>query len=265
MVNRPAAGPRGASPRNSSSSLRRALDLIEVVAEDHGAGGCSLTELAARSGLAKSTVIRLAAPLLDRGYLHVDADTGRYRLGPGAARLGSAYLAGLDLRFTAADMLRRLVAETAETVHLFVPDGIWMVYVDKYEAPRPVQMASRIGSRQPMYSTAGGLAYLSRADEGVVESVLEAGLAVHTPNTPSTPEALRSVLRLARERGYAVDDVYNEPHIRGVAAAVVDAQERPVAAISVAGPDYSLTPDRFHEIGEQVIAAAQEVSARLGA
>jgi DNA-binding transcriptional ArsR family regulator len=81
-----------AAPRNSSSSLRRALGLIEVVATRHAAGGCTLTELAADAGLARSTVARLVAPLLDHGYVEVEPASGRPRLGAAVARLGSTYL-----------------------------------------------------------------------------------------------------------------------------------------------------------------------------
>ncbi|MDT7653735.1 MAG: 2-dehydro-3-deoxyphosphogluconate aldolase / (4S)-4-hydroxy-2-oxoglutarate aldolase [Pseudonocardiales bacterium] len=84
----------GAAPRNSSSSLRRALGLIEVVATRHAAGGCTLTELAADAGLARSTVARLVTPLLDHGYVEVEPASGRHRLGVAIARLGSTYVLG---------------------------------------------------------------------------------------------------------------------------------------------------------------------------
>jgi IclR family acetate operon transcriptional repressor len=253
------------APRNSSSSLRRALGLVRVVAAHHAEGGCTLGRLSADAGLAKSTVVRLMAPLLEFGYVEVEPVSGRHRLGAAVARLGSTYLDGLDVRAAAADVLRTLAAETAETVHLLVPQGVWMVYVDKAEAPRPVRMASRVGARQPMYSTASGVAYLAASDGDAFAAVVAAGLAPRTPNTPTAPAALRAAVGLARERGYAVDDIANEAHIRAVAAVVVDATGRPVAAISIVGPDYSLTPDRVEPLGRRAIAAADAVSARLGA
>lgn len=253
------------APRNSSSSLRRALGLLEVVAVHHADGGCTLTRLAADAGLAKSTAARLVAPLLEHGYVEVEPASGRHRLGGAVARLGSIYLDSLDLRAAAAGFLHELGAETAETVHLLVPDGVEMVYLDKVEAPQPVRMASRVGGRQPMYSTASGVAYLAAAGDELFDAVVAAGLTPRTPGTPSTAAALRAAVRSARERGFAVDDITNEPHIRGVAAVVVDATGRPVAAISVVGPDYSITVDRFRALGERVLATARAVSARLGA
>ncbi|MEN3264241.1 helix-turn-helix domain-containing protein [Pseudonocardia sp.] len=91
----------GAAPRNSSTSFRRALSLIEVVATRHAAGGCTLTELAADAGLARSTVARLVAPLLDHGYVELEPTSGRHRLGAAVARLGSTYLHGPGQRAAA--------------------------------------------------------------------------------------------------------------------------------------------------------------------
>jgi IclR family acetate operon transcriptional repressor len=251
--------------RNSSSSLRRALELVDLVAAHHADRGLTLTELAAAAGLVKSTTLRLLGPLLEFGYVESDAASGRYKLGAVLARLGTDYLEGLDLPGTAGEFLRSLSDETKLTVHLSVPNGVWMVYVDKVEAPQPVQMASRVGGRQPMYSTASGHAYIALAEHEVFDSVVAAGLARRTPNTPTTAEDLRDAVLLTRERGFGVDDAANEHHIRGVAAAVTDATGRPVAAISVVGPEFSVSVERLDTLGAQVMATARAVSARLGA
>jgi IclR family acetate operon transcriptional repressor len=97
-----------ASGRNQSSSLRRALSIVDYV-EQHGGGrGVSLTELSDALVLNKSTILRLVAPLLETRLLHRDPETGRFRLGLGALRLGQAYLSTLDLRSVASAQLRAL-------------------------------------------------------------------------------------------------------------------------------------------------------------
>lgn len=95
--------------RNQSSSLRRALAVLDQVRDQGGQGrGVSLARLAEDLGLSKSTVLRLATPLVEADLLSRDRDTGAFRLGHGALRLGQAYLSSLDLRTVAADPLRRL-------------------------------------------------------------------------------------------------------------------------------------------------------------
>ena len=80
---------------------------------------------------------------------------------------------------------------------------------------------------------------------------------------PTRPQPRHT--RLARERGYAVDDVENEPEIRCVAAPVFDHAQRPAAAVSVVGPDYRVTRGRVAEFATAVVRAAAASSDLLGA
>ena len=95
--------------RNNSSSLRRALRVLDGVAQYRGrASGISLSSLAASLDMSKSTVLRLIGPLRDEGLVHQDRDSGRYRLGPATARLGAAFVERADLDVLAADLIRDL-------------------------------------------------------------------------------------------------------------------------------------------------------------
>ena len=65
---------------------------------------------------------------------------------------------------------RALRDETGETVHLAVPSGLCMVYIEKLESPSAVQMASRIG--MCLHSTAVGKAYLAALAPDAAEPLL---------------------------------------------------------------------------------------------
>lgn len=108
--------------RNNSSSLRRALRVLDAVSDYRGQPrGISLTSLAVSLEMSKSTVFRLIAPLREMGLVHQDRDSGRYRLGPAAARLGAAFVQRVDLTVLAADLLRDLSRRTGESAVLVVP------------------------------------------------------------------------------------------------------------------------------------------------
>lgn len=252
--------------RNNSASLRRALGMLLHLGEE-GADprGDSLSELAAALAMNKSTLLRLLTPLCEVHLIEQDNTTGRYRLGWRTAQLGHAYLERLDLRGAAHGVLQRLMRETSETVHLVVADFPDVVYLDKVDSPKPVRMYSRIGSRQPAYCTAVGKALLAHADELSIRQVIDAGLAPRTPSTCTTEDALRVELGRVRERGYAVDDVENEPEIRCVAAPVFDHSGAGACAVSVSAPAARLGRARVPELGRLVTTAAAEISRRLGA
>jgi DNA-binding IclR family transcriptional regulator len=253
-----------ASTRNRSSSLRRALTIIDFVAEFTGeSGGPRLAEISAGVGLNKTTILRLLAPLLEDGLITYKANSGRYRLGPRTAYLGSVYLERLDLRDIARETLVALVEESGETAHLVVLEGLEVVYVDKVESASQVRMYSRVGSRLPAFCTSVGKAFLAHLPDSMIPRVAENGMPRRTPNTITTEEGLRAELETIREQGFAVDDVENELGIRCVGAPVFDYTHAPVAAISISGPDTRVTPDRVPELGGLISRAAVELSGQL--
>jgi DNA-binding IclR family transcriptional regulator len=257
--------PPGAGDRNNSSSLRRALSVVDFIAEHSAhAGDASLGELAAGLGLSKSTLLRLITPLRDARLIERAQDSGRYRLGPRCAYLGEVYLDRLDLRAVAHGVLQQMVEQTGETAHMVTFDSPEMVYIDKVESPSTVRMFSRIGSRQPAYCTAVGKAFLAFSADQTVEEVIAAGLSARTPNTITDPGEFRLELARIRERGWSLDDIENEAELRCVAAPVFNHSNQVVAAVSISGPAGRLTRDRAEKAGQRIKAWAGEISCRLG-
>lgn len=261
----PAPGP---ADRNNSSSLRRALSILDFIA-DHparaaGAAGASLGELATGLGLSKSTVLRLLAPLRDARLVGQDPDSGRYRLGPRCAYLGEIYLDRLDLRTVAHGVLQQMVEQTGETAHMVTFDCPEMVYIDKVESPSTVRMFSRIGARQPAHCTAVGKAFLAFSADQTVEDVIAAGLPARTPSTITDPREFRLELARVREHGWALDDVENEAELRCVGAPVFNHSNQAVAAVSISGPATRVTRSRAEELGPQIKTWAADISGRLG-
>lgn len=257
---------RAAGARNNSSSLRRALSILFQLGDDTTPPeGLALNELTEALGLNRSTLLRLIAPLAETQLVERDPGTGRYRLGSRNAHLGQVFLERLDRRRVAHEVLLDLVRQSGETAHLVNAELPEVVYIDKIDSNRSVRMHSRIGNRMPAYSTSVGKAILAHADEAAVERVIAAGMPARTPTTITTPEALRADLALIRARGYALDDSENEPDIRCVAAPLFDHAGEVTSAISISGPATRVTPEREAELGRLVVAAADDISRRLGA
>ena len=252
--------------RNNSSSLRRALNILEVVArfQSQGTEGPDLTMLAESTELSKSTVLRLMEPLLEAGLLSQTPSSGVYCLGPRTAYFGGIYLETLDLRTAARDLLEEAVAVTSETAHLVAKDGVDVTYIDKVESPRAVRMYSRIGGRMPMYCTGAGKAILAYSNGSILAEVLSMGMPARTPNTITDGKRIQQDLENIRMRGYSIDDVENEIGIRCVGAAVFDHAGEAIAAVSISGPDNLVTKDRVEELGKIVLATANQLSERFG-
>ena len=139
-----------------------------------------------------------------------------------------------------------------------------VVYIEKIETQQPaggLKMASRVGSRNPVHSSAVGKVLLACSPDEAVETFLqEKGLPRRTANTFTDPALFRKHMKLVRSQGYAVDDEENEQGIRCLGAPIFDGRGRPLAAISVSGPVFQMTKKFVQEVVKnEVIAAASEI------
>ena len=187
--------------------------------------------LARACGYPRPTVYRILAALAEQGMLMESG--GAYRLGPRLLQLASRSWSQFDLRAALAPELQALRDATGETVHLAVPAGAEMVYIDKLESPGPVRMVSRVGAGVALHSSAVGKAYLAALGEAERERLLDGlPLEARMPSTLASLPALRAALAETAARGYAVDDEENEPGIvcYGVGCATRAAGRWPASA-----------------------------------
>jgi DNA-binding IclR family transcriptional regulator len=194
-----------------------------------------------------------------------NSNTGKYRLGLKLFELGTKAISQLDLRERARPSLERAVLETGETVHLCVYDDGEVVYLDKVEPARSVRLASSVGRRNPAYCTAVGKAIMAFLPEAQVEAAaLKHGFRQLTRKTISNMLELKAALHDVRRLGYAVDNEENEEGVCCVGAPVWGFGKQPIAAISISGPTFRVSPDKIPVIAGSVIAAANALSKELG-
>lgn len=239
------------------SVLGRAVMMLTAFGpEDHT---LRLVELVRRTGLPKTTVHRLLADLVDLRLLERDAG-GAYRLGGRLFELGMRASVERRLLEVAMPFLQDLYERSHETVHLGVREGSELVYVSKIGGHRQARTPSRVGGRMPLHCTAIGKVLLAHADQGLIRTVLGGSLERRTPRTVTAPGLLKRQLDRALEEGVAFEYEESTIGLVCVAAAVLDQDERPVAAISVAGPVVRFRPE-LH--ADAVRAAAAGVGATL--
>ncbi len=245
----------------------RAAQLLEILRTSDG--GASMQELVDHSGLAKPSIFRMIRTLEQIGLVERIPGQERYRLGVRCLEFGQAYLEQIDLRREALPVMKRLLVEFNETVHLGVlDDRLRVVYLEKLDSAHAVGiMMSRVGRTAPSYCTGLGKALLSAHDGDPVTLLAERGeLQRFTPNTLCDPEELRIDLARIRERGYSLDLEEHEPGVRCVATIVPGPDGRAAAAISIAGPAQRMPKELLErDLAKAAISAAREIGRRIGA
>ncbi len=214
------------------SVLGRALTLLTAFRP--GDAELTLAELTRRTGLPKPTAHRMLAELarVERRGAHAARDPA------GDAHCSSS---ASSPRCSAGCARRRprsssdLFEATHETVHLAVPDGLDVVYVQKLAGRHGPRIPSRIGGRMPAYCTGVGKALLAFAPPERLAAVVAGGLVRRTPRTVVAPGLLADELARIRERGVAEEHEESTVGIACVAAPVRDGGPHAVAAISITG------------------------------
>lgn len=254
-------------PGNLVQTIERVSFILDRVGQNPQ--GMSIRDLSADLNLPKGTVHRILSSLAYFGYIRQEPETKTYFLGLKLMELNTLLAAQLDLRKVAEPILGELAERTKMTAHMVILDRGEVVYIEKIEARQPaggLKMASRVGSRNPVHSSAVGKVILSGLPEGAVDALIrEKGLPRRTANTITDPEQFKEHLAAVRSQGYAVDDEENEQGIRCLAAPVFDGKRRVVAAISVSGPAFQMTKKVLLDVMKRdVMASADEISRRLG-
>ncbi|HUP96710.1 MAG TPA: IclR family transcriptional regulator [Usitatibacter sp.] len=224
---------RSSAEAGGVAAVDRALSLLAAFRE--GDRSLSLPELASRTGLVKSTVLRLLASLMHFGLVQ-RAEDGRYTLGPEVARLQSVYTHSFALDEIVMPVLRRLVDETRESAVYHVRQGDLRLVLYRVDSPQPIRDHVRVGDVMPLDRGAGGRVIM--AFSGAQGAVYE---------------------RIRREGGVAIVGD-RAPDLAGIAAPVFRVGGEIAGAVTLTMPTNRFHPEQL----EPVKAAARAISARLG-
>lgn len=247
----------------SSQVLDRVVQILDCFGAEQK--DLRLIEIAATTGLHKSTLYRLLEAMRAHRLIGFDENSGSYHLGMKLFEMGSRAVERLALDQHAHPILDRLADVSGETAHLCILDGADVVYIAKVESTRTLRIPSAVGQRNPAYCTGVGKAILAHlAPDRLAAYLNETRLRPFTKRTLTTSAELKASLRQIVATGYAIDDQEREEGVRCVAAPVRDHSRRVIAAISIAGPTMRVTKEKVAEFAAHVIRAANEISAQLG-
>ncbi|MBN1180116.1 MAG: IclR family transcriptional regulator [Anaerolineae bacterium] len=224
-----------------------------------------VSELSRELGLHKSTVSRLMRTLEQGGLLSRDPESERYRLGIDLIGLAAQVVDYIDVRQVARPFLRALSDLCQETVNLSVVDAGRVINLEQFvPQTRRIRNVGQVGRRMCMHCTAAGKMFLAYLPPEARGAQLHFPLERFTARTLTEPGELDADLDRVCARGYAVAQEELEDGLNVIAAPVRDHTGHVVAAVSVAGPAYRITPGMFPELGHQLVDVAAKISEQLG-
>ncbi len=232
-----------------TAALERGLAALCALAEEPAARtGVGVVALAELVGGDKSQLSRTLRTLEEHGFVERDRETLAYRLGwrlfAVAARVGESQLVA-----AAPPVLRALVRELGESVHLSVRQGDQVLTVLSESPAATLHAPGRVGGLTPLASTSAGRALALDLEAAELRAL---GLGHHA-----------DAIAAARALGYAIVREEFEPGLVAAAAPIRDAAGRVVAALNVSAPRFRFD-DRLEASAPRVVEAAETLSAAIG-
>jgi IclR family KDG regulon transcriptional repressor len=261
----PESGPEaaGEDENTGSRSVRRALDIFELMLQR--AEPITVAQIVTELSIPKSTAYELVRTLSEGDYLAPSGRGSGLFLGRKLFELGMAYRGHVDLLKDGSRIAEQLRDETGETVQLSVLDNDLMMVLLKEEGVRALRIISQVGSRVPVNWAAAGRLLVSDLDDKALAALLTATVRPSPTGRAATDvKKLIAQIRKFRRQGYATEINETNEHAGCVAAPVVDAAGRCVAALSVVAPEQRLTKPNRDYLIERVMDAAEKLSRRLG-
>jgi len=222
----------------------------------------SLSSIVRACDLPRSSAYHLLNVMIGEGFVvHLPEDR-RYGLGVAAFEIGSGYSRQEPLQRIARRPLAQLVDETGHSAHLAVLHGRDVLYVLEERALGRPPLVTDVGVRLPAHLTASGRALLAHLPPAQLTATYpDRGAFVdRTGVGPSSPSALKALLRDTRRQGFAMEDGEVTAGLASVAAPVLDHNSHPVAGVAVTFPLGDVDTEL---IADAVIRCATMLTRRL--
>lgn len=227
-------------PGNATAvaAVERAIALLNAFDEKDVT--LSLSELARRTQLDKSTALRIARTLAS-GAMLVQCEDSSWRLGPKLAQLGVRYTASFVPEKFIAPELSRLSEDTGETAALYVREGERRVCILRKDSAQSIRHSARIGDTMPLDKGAPGWVLLAFGGQG------------------------GQLCDAIRDKGYHLTRGERDPEVASMAVPVFGPTNRVFGSVALTGPLMRFTDEAAHRHLPRLQQAALAISRMLGA
>jgi len=253
----------GVPKKQEVKSVVRATQIIECL--NDGTSEKSLVQISREVGLHVATARRLLMTLVGTQFVRQNAENKKYSLGLKSLLTSKNAGFALDLRQVSIPYLSELMRKSGETANLVTEDKGEAVYIEQVECKNYLRTANKMGSRAPLYCTAVGKIFLSwRSPEERRRFLQSISLIPQTSKTITDIDKLLVELEKISKTNIAIDNEEQMNGERCLATGIFNQNGDCIAAISISGPVFRLTPSRIRELKSIVLEIGLKISEQLG-
>ncbi|MBL8523461.1 MAG: IclR family transcriptional regulator [Betaproteobacteria bacterium] len=235
------SAPTAATGATADTGGVAALDRAFAILAAFGATdrGLTLAELANRTGLYKSTILRLAQSLIHHRFL-ARMEDGRFQIGPAPLALGAIYQRSVRLADVMLPAMRDLAAIADDGVSFYIRQGNQRMCLHRVDSRHAIKDHVREGDMLPLERGSGGR---------VLNAFSGAQGAIHE--------------RIRRD-GYFISTGERDAETFGISAPVFGPGQALVGALTSAGPGFRMTEARLMKLRVPLLEAAAGATLALG-
>jgi len=219
------------------ASVERALEILDAF--EGAPASLSLAELSTRTGLYKSTLLRLIDTLIKYEFLIRQGD-GSYQIGPRPFLLGARYQSSVIPAEWILPVLRGLTEATGESASFNVRSGDSRVCLLRVDSPHMIRDHTQPGDIRPLGKGAAGKLLLAFA----------------MPEDPMY-EALR-------RHPISYSDGEIEAEMAGIGVPVFDVEKKVRGVLTLSGPRSRFTPVKVKQMEQALWQAGMDLTKRIG-
>ncbi|GAD79247.1 DNA-binding transcriptional regulator KdgR [Vibrio ezurae] len=244
------------------SSVLKVFSILQALAEQKD---ISVSELSQRLMMSKATTYRFLQTMKTLGFVSQEDETEKYALTLKLFELGAKALEYVDLIDIADKEMHEISQQTNETVHLGALDEGAIIYLHKIDSSYNLRMHSRVGRRNPLYSTAIGKVLLAgKSNQDAIALLKTVEFVQHTEKTHQNIQQLMDEVEVVKTQHFGEDNEEQEPGLRCIAAPIYDRFGNTIASVSVSFPTVRFDIERKPQYVAMLQAAGKRISEQLG-
>lgn len=252
--------PKSSAATHGAQTVQRSCMLLRLIARNNRTG-LRLVDIYRACELERPTAHRLLQALVSEGFLKQGPGSKLYFLGSALYAIGLSATPQQSLRDICHPFLRRIAAETGDTVFLAQRENLDSVCLDRAEGAFPVKAyVVEIGHRRPLTVGGSSLAILSTLPDDEIDRICQSNYARTIQAHPRYLEsALRERIQDSKRDGYLLSPVLDIPDILTIAVPLVTNNRFPTAAISVSTVSSRLDKTRAAQVALLLRATVDKI------
>lgn len=189
--------------KDSMSSIKKAIVILELLSTPPYE--YTVAAISKQTGINITTIYRTIAQLEEERMVAINSETKKYRIGPNAYHIGSAYIYRNNYMQSLEELVHEISGEIKESVGIAIFDQGSIVSIIESEIHQPMKVNDIPGRYFPGNKGNYGKCIMAFQSPEYIEEYLDTHTFEKTfPAVLTTKEELLAEYAKIRERGYSV-------------------------------------------------------------